>query len=336
MADHDIYGSLRQAALDILPPILSRGISNNIVKKFQARTGAHTRSVPLRRISTHEALDEVIHEADTAQSDDELRRVLASFEYVDNRPVPPDPFSTAYHEAAMRLYQDISGREGYTPVRDEVTPFDVEAAKRVAFPFSTKSCTTVGEQLSLQGFTIKHMNLRPGGRVIEFGPGWGNTTLALAQMGQHVCAVDVFQGFLDLIDHRAKQASVRIELHQADMLDFTTGDKADAVLFFESFHHCSDHQRMLGQLHNLVKEDGIVVFGGEPISAVTKPWPWGPRLDGQAVWSMRKFGWLEMGFMPGYFLEALKHYGWRGRLTFSHDCPWQSVVVAKKAVGNAR
>jgi hypothetical protein len=45
---------------------------------------------------------------------------------------------------------------------------------------------------------------------------------------------------------------------------------------------------------------------------------------------MRKFGWLELGFMPAYFMKALEHFGWSGQLIRSSDCPYNSVVLARK------
>jgi SAM-dependent methyltransferase len=324
-----LYDRLRLAALDVLPPVVSRSLSRHIItrlNKGRSSKPAHG----YRYVSTLEALDAIIQEADAAgaRSDDELRRVITSFEFVIDQPMPADPFSPAYRDAQMNLYSQISGRASYLSVRDEATPFDLEAAQRRGFPFSTQSCATVGEQLMIQGFAIKHMDLRPCSRIIEFGPGWGNTTLALAQMGHQVCAVDVYQGFVDLIDFRAKQAGVQIETHRSDMLDFNPSEKADAVLFFESFHHCADHQQMLQRLHSLVKDDGLVIFASEPINESKHPW--GPRLDGMAVWSMRKFGWLELGFMPAYFMKALEHFGWSGQLIRSSDCPYNSVVLARK------
>jgi SAM-dependent methyltransferase len=325
------YESMRRVALEVLPPFISRNISRHIVTRLNKDNSTASPAHSYRYISTLDELDALIREADIAgsQSDDELRRVITSFEYVITQPMPADPFSQAYREAQMNLYKSIAGRDGYLPLRDEVTQFDLEAARRVWFPFSTHSCATVGEQLMIQGFAIKHMNLKPGSRIIEFGPGWGNTTVALAQMGHQVCAVDVFQGFVDLINFRARQVGVEIETHQSDMLDFEAGDKADAVLFFESFHHCSDHQLMLQRLHTLVKDTGVVIFAGEPINETKQAW--GPRLDGMAVWSMRKFGWLELGFMPSYFMQALARYGWQGQIVRSLDCPYNSVVVARKS-----
>ena len=51
---------------------------------------------------------------------------------------------------------------------------------------------------------------------------------------------------------------------------------------------------------------------------------------GMSVWSARKFGWLELGYTDGYFLEALRRTGWRGEIRRSHDLEYGTVVIARK------
>jgi hypothetical protein len=114
----------------------------------------------------------------------------------------------------------------------------------------------------------------------------------------------------------------------SDMVDYQADEPFDAAIFFESFHHCSDHLQMLRNLVHIVKEQGIVAFGSEPIVAL--PYPWGLRLDGMSAWSIRKLGWLENGFTPRYFLNALDRTGWKAESTYSLDVPGCSVIVARR------
>jgi hypothetical protein len=86
-------------------------------------------------------------------------------------------------------------------------------------------------------------------------------------------------------------------------------DPYDAVVFFECFHHCADHMRLLRALRKAVKPEGCVYFGAEPITDAF-PMPWGLRLDGESLWAVRKQGWLELGFTETYFQEALSSAGW--------------------------
>lgn len=242
-----------------------------------------------------------------ARSNDEGMAATASFELQLDSPLPPDPWSPAYRDAQMALYRRISGRDTYS-VDHERSDFDLAAAIREPYPYLTRSTAEVGDHLIAIGYLIRHLGVTPPARIVELGPGWGNTTCALAQMGFHVTAVDADPRFLDLLRARAAPFLERVTPVQADMLDFRDPQPFDAALFFESFHHCSDHLAMLARLRDLVRPGGRVLFASEPIDDF--PMPWGVRLDGQSVWSMRRHGWLELGFETSYFFEALRRTGW--------------------------
>jgi len=147
-------------------------------------------------------------------------------------------------------------------------------------------------------------------------------------MGLAVTAVDVHPGFGELVSERAKQLGLEIQIVTSDMLDYEADEPFDAAIFFESFHHCSDHLQMLRNLVQIVKEEGIVAFGSEPIAPL--PYPWGLRMDGKSAWSIRKLGWLENGFTPRYFVKALDRTGWRAKFTYSFDIRGCSVIVARR------
>ena len=142
------------------------------------------------------------------------------------------------------------------------TAFDFEALKNSPYPYCTKSPTTVGDQLIAQGFLIKTMNLVSDSRIVEFGPGWGNTTLHFAQMGYQVTAVDSEQSLLSLIKYRTEMLSKQVDLVNSDMLEFCSDIKYDAAVFFECFHHCSDHLKLLTNLHELINDGRIASFCG--------------------------------------------------------------------------
>ncbi|MHB8877062.1 MAG: class I SAM-dependent methyltransferase [Myxococcaceae bacterium] len=255
------------------------------------------------------ALDEELQRVEQAfaRSQDEGQAACDGFCFEADLALPPDPHSAEYREGQLELYRRISGRPGYS-VENETSPFDLELAKSRPFPYQTGSPATVGDQLIAIGFLIKAMNLAPPAHVLELGPGWGNTTLALLQMGYRVTAVEVDPKFVQLIQHRCRAFEAQLTLVRGDMLTFESERRYDAALFFESFHHCLDPRRLLGNLSRLVSEKGLLVFAGEPIGAF--PFPWGVRLDGQSVWSMRRYGWLELGFQTSYFLELLHSLGW--------------------------
>lgn len=178
------------------------------------------------------------------------------------------------------------------------------------FPYYTESAETVGSQIMAVGFIIKTLGLPAGSSILELGPGWGNTTIALARMGYDVTAIDIDPTFVDLINERANSHSLTVDVRRGAFLDVDQlGRSFDAVLFYESFHHCSDHLELVRTLDGVLAADGKMVFAAEPITD-TFPIPWGVRSDGEALWATRQFGWLELGYQESYFLRMLGHLGW--------------------------
>ena len=255
-------------------------------------------------------LDAMMAVCAASRTDDELRAVLSSFRMEPQSQPGLDPFSSAYREQQMELYRWIAGRQ--YALASEATPFDVEYAVQSPVPYSTGSCQTAGDHLVAVGEFLRHMRLHPGARVLEFGPGWGNLTLVLAALGYKVTCVDIESRFCDLIQRRADRLGLTLDVINADF-SWAGGvtQPFDAVVFFECFHHAADHLQLLRDLHAAVKPGGSVYLGAEPILA-DFPVPWGLRLDGQSLWSIRKFGWMELGFQDSYFRAALDVTGWAG------------------------
>lgn len=252
-------------------------------------------------------LDAKIEECDQAGSDAKLREIFGRFCMAPGQ-TDGDPLSEEYRRAQMQLYEAISGKRYRT--ENEMTPFDVDGASHTPFPYATESLEVVGTQLLSIGSMLRRMALPRGARILEFGPGWGNTTLAMAQAGYRVTAVDVSTDFCDLIRRRAEKLGVSIDVVNGTFMHAEeVTEPYDAVVFFECFHHCDDHLRLLRALRTALKPEGRIYFGGEPITDAF-PVPWGVRLDGESLWAIRKHGWLELGFTEQYFKEALLETGW--------------------------
>jgi SAM-dependent methyltransferase len=264
-------------------------------------------------------LDAKIIECDRAEavSEEAMRALLSSFRMEVPQSLPPDPFSDSYRAAQLELYRSITGF-AYDTVH-EVTKFDVDALLARPFPFYTNSSATAGEYFMAIGFVLRSMALPPNSRVLEFGAGWGYTSLWLAQLGHRVTVVDIEPCFCELISRRAAREGVSIEVINADFFSVEADPRQyDAVLFYDCFHHCDDHMRLLRALKRVVAPEGRLFFGAEPIIA-DFPLPWGIRLDGWALWGVRKNGWMELGFRDDYFARALSRSGWFGRKIMVRD-----------------
>lgn len=277
-------------------------------------------------VRTLEELDEKIRECDCAASDGALRQCFGTFRMEPPSGMPDDPFSEEYRQLQFDLYHRIAGKR--YELANEATVFDVAAATRRPFPFSTGSAGTVGESLISTGFIVRSMNLDAGSRVLELGSGWGTMTMALGLLGHSVTALDVEPRFCELVRRRAAHDGLPVTVVNDDFAWVESADQSfDAVLFTSSFHHAADHLRLLRSLHRVLRPGGRVFFGSEPINA-DLPYPWGLRLDGQSLWSIRKHGWLELGFNERYFAEALRRTGWFARKHVAADPAWLTVWEA--------
>ncbi|MGD9617875.1 MAG: class I SAM-dependent methyltransferase [Alphaproteobacteria bacterium] len=278
-------------------------------------------------VRTLEELDEKIGECDRAGSDDALRECFGTFRMEPPSGMPGDPFSEEYRRFQLDLYRRIAGKP-YS-VANEETVFDIAASVQRPFPFSTGSAGTVADSLISTGFILRTMKLDPGSRVLELGSGWGTMTVVLAMLGHSVTALDVEKRFCELVRRRAAHDALAVEIVNADFSWIESTDRTfDAVLFTSSFHHADDHLRLMRSLHRVLIPTGCVFFASEPIDADLS-YPWGLRLDGQSLWSIRKHGWLELGFHEGYFAEALRRTGWFARKHAAVEPNWLTVWEAR-------
>jgi SAM-dependent methyltransferase len=237
-----------------------------------------------------------------------MREHLASFSFVLPS-VVGDPFSDEYKRSVIRSYERLSGRS--LSVHNEHTEFDFCAALTKPFPYSTGSSAVVADYFLQAAYLLKALEL-DGGTIADMGPGWGNTSEMLARCGFDVWAVDINEDFCRLIRERTRRQGLIVNTLEGDFFSVADAPPLDGAVFFESFHHCLDHLRLLELLYAKVKFGGSLAFAGEPI---VQNWfvPWGMRPDGMSAWSVRKFGWLELGFDEDYFLAALIRTGWSPR-----------------------
>jgi SAM-dependent methyltransferase len=289
----------------------------------------------VRTVSSLTQLDEILAELDAAAaiSDDALRRIFPTFRMESPLDLPPDPYSDAYRKRQIDLYEHLAGKPYSTT--NEISEFDVRSAADRPFPFSTGSAQTVGNHLIAIGHLIRTLNLPTGSTILEFGPGWGNTTVWLARMGYKVTAVDIEKRFVDLIAARSQRKGLNIELIHGDFqMVHTIARSWNAVVFFECFHHCADHHSLVAGLQKVVAPGGKVIFAAEPITD-DFPIPWGLRLDGESLWAIRRNGWCELGFRETYFRDLLASNGWVLDKYVCTDPAWATVFVATRREGGA-
>lgn len=234
--------------------------------------------------------------------------------YEDVASLPTDPYSDEYRESQLKLYKELSGAASYDPWLTEPIPISEpdEPVESFAYPFRTRAAEHIGNHYVAVGHILRAMGsvVPAGGKILEYGPGEGFTTMAMASSGFRVSAVDINAQALHIVDLLAANRSVGVSTLVGEF-GAVPGDEApyDAVLFYESFHHCLDFVQLLQRMEEVLTPTGVIVFAGEPVTD-DFPKPWGLRLDGGALWEICNNGWLELGFSSAFFEELLRRQGW--------------------------
>jgi SAM-dependent methyltransferase len=226
-----------------------------------------------------------------------------------------DPFNPGYKAVAMELYLYLRGRAelGYVAARDELSAVLPENLWTGLIPWSFRDAKMVSEHVLAWGHILEHLNLPPGGAVLEYGPGSGQFLIMAARLGYRACGVDIDTLALNGIRAQSAHLNLTVETERAEFGEGFGDERFDTILFYESFHHAFHFDTLLAQLHSRLKRGGRIILCGEPVvSDVTDgiPYPWGPRLDALSVFCMRRFGWMELGFTHDYLVEVVRLAGW--------------------------
>ena len=267
----------------------------------------------MQKISYSE-LDSFIKEVDNAY----LKSSDAAYNLFKNTQIEyphlkcKNPLSDEFRNNIFDLYKQISGKSNYE-VTTEESYLDIDKAVYNPYPYQTKSVERLALYHHLLGKLMSMIKLPAGSSILDMGCGWGTTSLELSQIGFKVTSLDINNYFCQLVSKRAKLLKIKnIDIVNDDFLWIEkTNKKFDAIIFFECFHHCWEFERLLKNMHKVLKPKGKIYFAAEPITNIF-PLPWTLRMDGESLFVIRKHGWMELGFRSDFFLELLNKTGWHG------------------------
>jgi 2-polyprenyl-3-methyl-5-hydroxy-6-metoxy-1,4-benzoquinol methylase len=293
--------------------------------EFQSRLNAFRRQDNGIKI---EELDQVAADFERGDGDRWRGRSLTLPNWFDTT---LDPLGSDYSRQMLRLWETITGRQGYDPLRNEDTPeiAELDAIYKPAF-YASGDSQFAGAQLMAMGHIIMRSGIRPGDRVLEYGAGFGQTALALARLGASVDTVDVNAHFCNAVATAAARYSVDLKPHvgQFGLNPSGIANAYSLIFFYESFHHCIDFKEFISKLPMLLKESGRIILAGEPIFdhlCPELPYLWGFRLDWENVAVMRIRGWLELGFQKNFLLSLFDQSGFRCNHYHDPNSHWAQV-----------
>lgn len=283
-------------------------------------------------LTPHE-VDDFVREADRlAQVSHAQRNQFLMTRWLDYAEPPrsadgsSDPYGKDYLQWVLAQWSVASGRKTYALELEHDNNVSVsdEQLQRL-YPFVSGDTTFISQYMIGVYHALGLLADAPNHRMVEYGVGWGNTTVAMLQAGYQVLAVDIDPKWLNLLKLRAGKLGVADRL-QTLHGEFGTLPNAmeppGGVLFYECFHHALNHDDTLDLITRRLTDGGLVLFAGETIFKEF-PQDWGVRLDGHSVWAIRRYGWMELAFSEDYFIRltrrhhlALQHHQLAGLGTF--------------------
>jgi 2-polyprenyl-3-methyl-5-hydroxy-6-metoxy-1,4-benzoquinol methylase len=242
-----------------------------------------------------------------------------------------DPLSPQYREVILSHYATVAGHPYSTEYEEH--PFDVGSENDFSlrpWPYATKDARLVGEQYQANGTILRVVGPKAGDRILELGCGWGNLTLPLALLDCDVTAVDIEPRYLRIVESRTRRNGLSVKLMHLHFLDIgVISDRFDLVLFSAAFHHCHDHLRLLGLVHERLADGGRLALCGEPLDEAL-PYAWGLNPTGEAMRVIRTFGWFETAFRVSYLHETLIAKGFEPTLHVCPETALGNVILAAK------
>jgi S-adenosylmethionine-dependent methyltransferase len=101
-----------------------------------------------------------------------------------------------------------------------------------------------------------------GLRVLEIGCGTGSSSVALAEQGAHVTAIDIDAPALEVARERCRAYGVSVDTREANAEQLDQFGPMDAVLYFATLEHMNQAERMksLTQAWSILSVGGILAI----------------------------------------------------------------------------
>lgn len=112
---------------------------------------------------------------------------------------------------------------------------------------------------------LKEVGIKPGFSVLDYGCGPGSYIIPLAELvgkSGKIYALDIHTLAIQKVeDIASKKQLANVETILSDCQTGLPNNTLDAVLLYDAFHHLSDPDVVLKELHRVLKPDGILSFG---------------------------------------------------------------------------
>lgn len=128
---------------------------------------------------------------------------------------------------------------------------------------SRLQCRQSGKLEYITSMEYIHKYLNEGAKIMEIGAGTGRYSLALAEEGYDVTAVELVEKNL-MVLRKKVDASMKIQAYQGDALDLSRFEDGlfDVTLVFGPFYHIynrKDVDQVINEAIRITKKDGVIL-----------------------------------------------------------------------------
>jgi ubiquinone/menaquinone biosynthesis C-methylase UbiE len=145
---------------------------------------------------------------------------------------------------------------------------------------------------------LKEVGIEPGFHVLDYGCGPGSYIIPLVELvgeSGKVYALDVHPLAIQKVKHIAsKKKLANVATILSDCQTGLPDNSLDVVLLYDIFHHLSDPDGVLRELHRVLKPEGILSFSDhhmkerEILAGVTNGGLFRPLRKGQRTYTFSK------------------------------------------------
>jgi 2-polyprenyl-3-methyl-5-hydroxy-6-metoxy-1,4-benzoquinol methylase len=238
----------------------------------------------------------------------------------------PDVLATDPEAAAqeqLQIFRALTGRD-YDPAAEARYP--VNHIYEVNKPFSDPEGLS-GHLLVATGTMIKLLHLAPGASVLDLGCGCGWTSIMLARCGFRVTGLDMNAASLEIGRRNAEALGIPVKFINADMQRFTVDQLFDAVVIFDSLHHCLREHSVLSGAESALAPGGKILLCEQNYPDEDRA---GILTHEAAIQAMRQHGTLEKGLGTRYLVRGLFECGLEMATVFTTQSHYRTWLVARK------
>ena len=112
------------------------------------------------------------------------------------------------------------------------------------------------------GYCFEKCQLKPGDHLLEIGPGWGAWFKYASERGVRCTGLSISRASIEYLEAMARREGYDWELIFADLLEYKTDRKYDAIVMMGVIEHLPQYEQVLSKFESILKPGGRIYLDG--------------------------------------------------------------------------